>query len=269
MPQDWRTTLYLPGLLEKAIRVRAKEFYYWSLSPFFTELVCFDLRNRVPHVVTQPLSVEPRAVQDAIDREIIRNYVPRTPRNYCLLDRLLAQLTAAGHLGEWLNQSASEIPFERPPENPETKPHDGPASKFPVGVRFPARLRSIIEIRWAELNYASLPEYVAGLTRYDLMLGGPHTYFNGRDKQRYLLDSLDIETELTFHARTKRRRILLDYMIEEAMGRPMRDDERHEVMLALAQRLRAVALGGKRASDIANRQRFEKISANEGSLTKY
>jgi hypothetical protein len=31
-----------------------------------------------------------------------------------------------------------------------------------------------------------------------LVLGGPHTYFNGHDKARYLLDALDIETELTF-----------------------------------------------------------------------
>jgi hypothetical protein len=39
-------------------------------------------------------------------------------------------------------------------------------------------LRSIIEIRWPELNYPNLSEYVTGLVRYDLMLGGPHTYFN-------------------------------------------------------------------------------------------
>jgi hypothetical protein len=111
----------------------------------------------------------------------------------------------------------------------------------------PRKLRSIIEIRWPELNYPHLSEYVTGLVRYDLMLGGPHTYFNGRDKARYLLDSLDIETELTFHARRKRQRILLDYLIEEVAGRPLSDNERHAAMLALSQRLRDTALRGKRA----------------------
>jgi hypothetical protein len=71
-----------------------------------------------------------------------------------------------------------------------------------------------------------------------LVLGGPHTYFNGHDKARYLLDALDIETELTFHSRRKRRRILLDYMIEEVARRSMSDEERHGAMMALSQKLR-------------------------------
>jgi hypothetical protein len=91
----------------------------------------------------------------------------------------------------------------------------------------------------------SLSDYVAGLVRYDLTLGGPHTYFNGKDKKRYLLDALDIETELTFYSRRKRQRILLDYLIEEAAGRPLSDQKRHAAMLALSQRLRNVAVARK------------------------
>jgi hypothetical protein len=244
MTHDWRTTLYLPGLLEKAINVRSKEFYYKSLGPFFTELVCFDLRKRVEHTVTLPISEQVSAVRDAMDREIIRNYVPGAPRNYSLLNRLIRELAEEGHFGSW--QKRDDLPCQPPPENPETKPADGPASKFGCKIRFPHRLRSIIEIRWQELRYTSLGEYVTGLVRYDLMLGGPHTYFNGRDNQRYLLDSLDIETELTFHARTKRQRILLDYMLEEVAGRPLSDEERHAAMIALSQRLRDNALKGRR-----------------------
>jgi hypothetical protein len=130
MTQDWRNTLYLPGLLEKAIRVRAKEFKYRSLGPFFTELVCFDLRQRVPHTISLPISLEAHAVRDAIDREIIRNYVPEAPRNYSLLNRLIRQLAEEGHFGAWQKPHDDDLPSEPPPINPETWPGDGPASKF-------------------------------------------------------------------------------------------------------------------------------------------
>jgi hypothetical protein len=242
MTQGCRDTLFLPGLLEKAIRVRAKEFDYPSLSPFFTELVCFDLRQRVPHTITVPIMLESPEVRDAIEREIILNYVPKAPRNYSLLRRLINALAETGHFGNWQKAADNGTPSEAPPRNPKTWPDDGPASKFGHRVRFPRKLRAIIDIRWNELGYPNLSEYVTGLVRYDLMLGGPHTYFNGHDKKRYLLDALDIETELTFHSRRERRRILLDYMIEEVAGRPMSDEERHEAMLALSQKLRDWAM---------------------------
>jgi hypothetical protein len=262
MTQDWRSNLFLPGLLEKAIRVRAKEFDYPSLSPFFTELVCFDLRQRVPHTISLPISLEPPEVRDVIEREIIRNYVPKAPRNYSLLRRLIKQLAKEGHFGAWQAVDDDELPAEAPAINPKTWPDDGPASSFRYKARFPRKLRSIIEIRWAELGYPNVSEYVTGLIRYDLMLGGPHTYFNGHDKQRYLLDALDMETQLTFHSRRKRRRILLDYMIEEVAGRPMSDEERHRAMLALSRKLRECALGrtsaNRAAKQMLSRRQFER-----------
>ena len=55
-------------------------------------------------------------------------------------------------------------------------------------------LREIIGIRWRELGFSGISQYVTSLIRYDLLLGGPHTFFRGGDCTPEMCRSLDLET---------------------------------------------------------------------------
>src|SRR5688572_9617693 len=83
--KPWRCHVNYPGILTNAVRTRWEEFDYQAFSPYAIELVCFDLRIRRDHDVTQPFSMDTLAAQDAIDRELIRHYQPDSPRNGLLV----------------------------------------------------------------------------------------------------------------------------------------------------------------------------------------
>ena len=48
-------------------------------------------------------------------------------------------------------------------------------------MRFSPVLAPCIETRWREAGYPTFSDYVTGLIRYDLLLLGPHIYYNGDD----------------------------------------------------------------------------------------
>ena len=227
--KTWRVHVAVPGLLGTAIQTRREEFSYKSFSPFAVELVCFDLRVRRDHIVTQPFSLEPPEVQNAIDRQVIHYYKPEAPRNWELIERILRG-------EEWLPPIGKFV--------------EGEFQSFRDHVKFPGKLRPLIEIRWRELGYENLSCYVTGLIRYDLLLSGPHNYFHGDDKKYAdVLAALDEETYTQFHAR-KRQKILLDYLIEEAAGRKMTPAETEAEMRRLAALIRENALRSQQAYEI-------------------
>jgi hypothetical protein len=224
--EAWRVHTAVPGLLGTAIKERRGEFSYKSFSPFAVELVCFDLRVRRDHVVTLPFYQESPEVQNAIDRQIVHHYRPHSPRNKELLLRILR--------GEpWLPPVGDFI--------------EGEFQKCRDHVKFPARLKPLIETRWREQGYDGISSYLTGLIRYDLILSGPHNYFHGDDKKYAdVLAALDEETYSAFHA-GKRQKILLDFLIEEAAGRTMSPTETEAEMRRLAALLRENAMRSQRA----------------------
>jgi hypothetical protein len=237
LPESWRVHVAVPGILGTAIKTRREEFSYKSFSPFAVELVCFDLRVRRDHIVTQPFSLEPPDVQNAIDRQVVHYYKPDAPRNWELIERILRG-------EEWLPPIGKFV--------------EGEFQSFRDHVKFPGKLAPLIEIRWRELGYENLSCYVTGLIRYDLLLSGPHNYFHGDDKKYAdVLAALDEETYTQFHAR-KRQKILLDYLIEEAAGRKMTPAETEAEMRRLAALIRENAL--------RSQQEYEKQRAEQQAL---
>jgi hypothetical protein len=222
----WRVHTAVPGLLGDAIKERRQEFSYKSFSPFAVELVCFDLRVRCDHIVTIKFFNEPPEVQNAIDRQIVHHYKPNSPRNKELLNRILR--------GEpWLPPIGKFV--------------EGTFHSYRDHVKFPAKLRPLIEQRWREQGYDSISTYLTALIRYDLILSGPHNYFHGDDKKYAdVLAALDEETFTAFHA-GKRQKILLDYLIEEAAGRKMTREETEAEMRRLAALIRENAVRSQKA----------------------
>jgi hypothetical protein len=221
----WRVHIAVPGLLGTAIEERREEFSYKSFSPFAVELVCFDLRVRRDHIVTLPFFKEPPEVQNAIDRQIVHHYKPHSPRNKELLYRILR--------GEpWLPPVGNFV--------------EGTYQSFRDHVRFPGKLRPLIEQRWREQGYDSISTYLTALIRYDLILSGPHYYFDGKDKHPEVLAALDEETFTAFHA-GKRQKILLDYLVEEAAGRNLTPEETEAELRRLASLIRENAVRSQKA----------------------
>lgn len=224
-PNDWHIHVTLPGILRETIRTRFREFHYTTFSPFATELICFDLRARRDHDVTQPFADDEPKVQDAVDRTIIRGYHPNKPRSWGLIEKILR--------GEpWITEPIDEL--------------RGEFAAFRAHVYFPIKLKPLVQVRWPELGYESLSAYLTGLIRYDLLLGGPHKYFNGADTDPELLAALDEETIRDFHAR-KRQKILLEYLLERTVGRALTPEESKAEMKKLAGRLRENAMRSRLA----------------------
>lgn len=213
----------VPGILWAAIQVRYAELQYRGFSPYAVELVCYDLRQRFPHILTLPLSFDPPEKQDAADHPIVAYYEPGRPRDQGLLLRLLrGEVTGPLPVKPWA------------PANP------GPLSNHRDHIRFPRRLRECIRTRWRELGYKRLSHYVTAVIRYDLALAGPHRYFNGADTDPEILAALDAETLATFQE-GKPQRIRLIELIEEEIGRTLTDQEAMEEIANLLKKLRALA----------------------------
>ncbi len=212
-----RRYVALPGLLADTARLRWKEFRYPGFSPFGLELVCFDLRLRVPHEITLRFARETPKVQLAIDRLLVTQYRPGAERNGILIQ------AARGEFA----------PAARPAPS-------GSFANYRTEVRFSDLLAPCIAARWPEAGYASFPDYVTALVRYDLMLLGPHRYFNGDDVDPEMLAALDRETHREFHENRQPKRIYLDRVLEEVAGRPLTPEERstrkHELAEIIVQR---------------------------------
>jgi hypothetical protein len=204
----------IPGELAAATRARWKQFRYPGFSPFALELICFDLRLRVPHEVTARLAQESERVQGAIDRALARYHHSDADR-----DGLLIQAAR----GEW--------------STPKRAVATGDLTKFRGLIRYSETLAPCIEQRWPEAGYESLSHYVTAILRYDLLLLGRHHLFSGDDKDPVILESLDRETRREFEANVQPKRIYLDRLLEKVAGRPLTQEELRARKLDLAERI--------------------------------
>jgi hypothetical protein len=202
-PPQWRSNVTYPGRLATIIAERIIELERGTFSIYAIELVCFDLRKRREHSITGPLFEKSLEVQDAVDRQIIRNYRPFTTRRGEFIQSLVEDAV--------LNYVAPDS-------------SDGLVSKEYEWVVFPPLLREIIGIRWRELGFTGISQYVTSVLRYDLLLGGPHKYFRGGDCTPEMCRSLDLETIELFNLNYQPR-TLADHLVEEAAGRKLTREE--------------------------------------------
>src|SRR4030095_7818852 len=79
-PKGRRSHVNYPGRLATVIGERIIELGRGTFSIYAIELVCYDLRKRRNHSIKGQLFEKPLEVQDAVDRQIIRNYRPFTTR---------------------------------------------------------------------------------------------------------------------------------------------------------------------------------------------
>jgi hypothetical protein len=194
-----------------------------TLSRYLIELTAYDLRERHLHGLTGPYAHEPVEVQQAIDLAIRADYRPghKTTRDQ------LKQLLSTGF------RNVSAIPTER-----------NVLCRSQHYVHLRKLHRAAIEERIRELHYPHLSDYLIGLIRYDLIIGGPHKYFYGDDCTPEMCISLDKETAATF-AERKPRKCMIDYVIEELAGREMPIEERHAETRKASLRLRDQAVAAQ------------------------
>ena len=102
----------------------------------------------------------------------------------------------------------------------ERNRHDPPLAAISAvaeRVTFPADIWPFADERWRTLGCRSLSAYISGLIRYDLLVGGPHSYATGecRSKVQRAI------TRKTVAPRRKggQRKILLEHLIEQTKGR--------------------------------------------------
>jgi hypothetical protein len=222
---QWRSHVAYPGRLVTVVAERIVELGRGSFSIYAIELVCYDLRKRCPHSITGPLFRHSVEVQDAIDRQIIRNYRPLMPHRR----------------GEFIRSLVDEVILNY--VAPDSA--DGFVRKEYQWVMFPPLLREIIGIRWRELGFSGISQYVTSLIRYDLLLGGPHTLFRGGDCTPEMCRSLDRETLQLFND-NYRPPTLADYIVEKAAGKKLTREERDAELRKVGEELteRAVKARG-------------------------
>jgi hypothetical protein len=215
-----RKNVTIPGLLAATVEKRCKEFGYSSFTPYAADLVCFDLRMNSKHEVTLALAGDTQAAHDAVDRELVVRYRPGQKR-----EGLLVQLV--GRMQDIAERSRND-----------TRP--APLSAVPEHVTFPFDIWRVADVRWRELGYSSFSAYITGLIRYDLLVGGPHRSITADCRSR-VQRALTRKT-LAARRKGKKRKILLDHLIERAEGRPLTDDEMEKRKSGIAETLRSISL---------------------------
>jgi hypothetical protein len=222
MAKGVRKSITIPGLLAPAVKLRCAEFGHAIFTPYAVELVCYDLRSDAKHTITLQIARDTQAAQDAVDRELVAHYRPGQPRK-----GLLVQLVERiGHLQNVAARSRHEpTPL---------------LSAVPERVTFPFDIWRMADPRWQNLGYASLSAYITGLIRYDLLVGGPHAS-NTADCRSKLQRKFTRKT-LADRRKGRRRKLLLDHLIEEKQGRPIAPDELERVKANIAQELRRISL---------------------------
>jgi len=223
MARGVRKSITIPGLLAPAVKQRCAEFGHTIFTPYAVELVCYDLRSDANHTITLGIARDTQAAQDAVDRELIAHYRPGQPRR-----GLLVQLVErVGHLQSVAAGSRHNI-------------KSAPLSAVAERVTFPVDIWRLANTRWQNLGYASLSAYITGLIRYDLLVGGPHASITA-DCRSKLQRKLTRKT-LADRRKDRRRKILLDHLIEEREGRPVPQEELERVKAKIAQALRDISV---------------------------
>ena len=226
MPKGIRKNITIPGLLSATAKRRCAEFGDGGFAPYAVELVCYDLRAAAPHAITLEVARDTQAAQDAVDHELVTRYQPGQPRI-----GLLVQIAERIHqLQDIAEQNRHDLPLAA-------------MSAVAERVTFPADIWPLADERWQSLGYRSLSAYISGLIRYDLLVGGPHSYATGecRSKVQRAI------TRKTVAASRKggQRKILLDHLIERAKGRRVPKDELERMKAQMAQTLRDISLTKK------------------------
>ncbi len=222
MARGVRKSITIPGLLAPTVKRRCGEFGHTIFTPYVVELVCYDLRSDAKHSITLEIARDTQPAQDAVDRELVARYRPGAPRK-----GLLVQLVdRIHHLQNTATRSRHDLPLP-------------PLSAVAERVTFPFEIWRLVEVRWKELGYRSLSAYVTGLIRYDLLVSGPHSSMTA-DCRSKLQRKLTRKT-LADRRHGRRRKILLDHLIEEAEGHPVSERELEKVKTRIARELRRIS----------------------------
>jgi hypothetical protein len=221
MPKGVRKNITIPSLLAETVRKRCREFGHGTFPPYAVELVCYDLQSSAKHTITLEISRDTQSAQDAVDRELAARYRPGQQR-VGLLVKLVEKLE---HFHNVAERSRNELPLPL-------------MSAAAERVTFPHEIWQLAEARWQELGYRSLSAYVTGLIRYDLLVSGPHknTTADCRSKTQRAITRKTISAQRN----GRRRKLLIDHLIERAQGRPVSEDELEKVKSHLAHTLRRV-----------------------------
>jgi hypothetical protein len=223
MPRGVRKSITIPGLLALTVKQRCAEFGYSFFTPYAVELVCYDLRSDANHTITLKIARDTQAAQDAVDRELVAHYRPAQPRTGLLVELV----ERVGHLQSVAARRRHNIT-------------SAPLSAVSERITFPMDIWRLANPRWQKLGYASLSAYITGLMRYDLLVGGPHASTTG-DCRSKLQRKLTRKT-LADRRKGRRRKILLDHLLEKMEGRPMLQEELERAKAKIAQELRRISL---------------------------
>ncbi|MBV9009120.1 MAG: hypothetical protein JO354_08140 [Verrucomicrobia bacterium] len=222
MARGIRKSITIPGLLASAVKQRCTELGYSIFAPYAVELVCYDLRSDAHHTITLEIARDAHAAQDGVDRELVSSYHPGQPRK-----GLLVQLVATI---DHLQSIAAGNRHDAAP----------PLSAVQERVTFPADIWELTDSRWKSLGYPSMSAYITALIRYDLLVSGPHTSKTA-DVRSKVQRKLTRKT-LADRRKGRRRKTLLDHLIEEKQGRPVPPEELERVKANIAQELRRISL---------------------------
>ena len=221
MPRGIRKSISIPGLLSTTAKQRCREFGDGAFASYVVELVCYDLRANARHSITLEIAGDTQAAQDAVDHELVKRYKPGEPRA-----GLLVQIAESKHLQGVAERNRHDLPLAQ-------------LSAVGEHLTFPAEIWPHADERWRTLGYGSLSAYITGLIRYDLLVGGPHTYATGdcRSKVQRAI------TRKTVAARRKggKRKILLDHLIERAKGERVPKAQLEKMKAQIAQTLRGIS----------------------------
>ena len=223
MARGVRKSITIPGLLAPAVKQRCAELDFSTFTPYAVELVCYDLRSDANHTITLQIARDTQAAQDAVDRELVAHYRPGQPR----IGLLVQLIKRVDHLQSIATRSRHDLVF-------------APLSAVAERVTFPIDIWRLANPRWQKLGYASLSAYITGLIRYDLLVGGPHASKTA-DCRSKLQRKLTRKT-LADRRKGRRRKILLDHLIEEKQGRPVPPEELERVKANIARELRRISL---------------------------
>ena len=233
MARGVRKSITIPGLLAPTVKRRCAEFGHSIFTPYAVELVCYDLRSDAKHSITLEIARDTQTAQDAVDRELVARYRPGAPRK-----GLLVQLVDRIHsLQNTAARNRHDLPLP-------------PLSAVAERVTFPSEIWRLVDVRWRGLGYRSLSSYLTGLIRYDLLVSGPHSSVTA-DCRSKLQRKLTRKT-LADRRHGRRRKILLDHLIEEAEGRPVSEQELENVKSRIARELRRISFTAPTAGTSAH-----------------
>lgn len=223
MARGVRKSITIPGLLSSAVQRRCTDLGYEIFNHYAVELVCYDLRSDAKHTITLEIARDTQPAQDAVDRELVANYRPGQ-RQEGLLDQLIERIHKVQTVADDHRNSGNSASL----------------SAVAKRVTFPSDIWELADPRWRNLGYRSFSAYLTGLIRYDLLVSRPHSSTTA-DCRSKLQRKLTRKT-LADRRKGRRRKLLLDHLIEEAQGRAVPEKELDKVKERIAKELRRISV---------------------------